>query len=101
MKMMKLGWCIAAGFFLGCATASPPPSTTSQSTQSVQSTSSAPVATAKKKNKKEGLICESYKVTGSHIRKEICRTPEQAKREREQAEKLMRDADRARPSEGT
>jgi len=98
VKMMKLGWCIAAGFFLGCATASPPPATTSQS---VQRTSSAPVATAKKKNKKEGLICESYKVTGSHIRKEICRTPEQAKREREQAEKLVRDADRARPSEGT
>jgi len=98
VKMTKLGWCIAAGFFLGCATASPPPSTTSQR---VQSTSSAPVATAKKKNKKEGLVCESYKVTGSHIRKEICRTPEQMKRDREEAEKLVRDADRTRPSEGT
>jgi len=96
VKMTKLGWCIAAGFFLGCATASPPPTTTAQSAQNVQSTSK-----VAKKNPKKGLVCESYKVTGSHIRKEICRTPEQMKRDREQAEKLVREADRARPADGT
>jgi hypothetical protein len=102
--MTKLALCIGAGFFLGCATASP-------SSQSVQSTSTAQaplqqdgakVATAKKKkNPKEGLICETYKVTGSHLRKEICRTKEQMERDREQADKLIREADRARPAEGT
>jgi len=101
VKMTKLGWCIGIGFFLGCATASPPPSTTAQSGQSLQGTSSAPATATAKKNKKEGLVCESYKVTGSHISKEICRTKEQVERDREQAEKLLREADRARPAEGT
>ena len=102
MKMMKLALCIGAGLFLGCATTSP-------SSQNAQSTSTAQaplkqggakVASAKKKTPKEGLICESYKITGSHIRKEVCRTKEQVAREREQAERLLREADRARPSEG-
>lgn len=102
MKIMKLGLCIGAGLFLGCATASPT-AQSAQSTSTAQATqqkNGAKVASAKK-DPKEGLICESYKVTGSHIRKQICRTKEQAEREREQAEKLLRDADRARPSEGT
>jgi gas vesicle protein len=101
--MMKLGWLVGAGLLIGCATASPPPQqTTAQSTQSAQGTQNkngTQVATAKKTQKKE-LICESYKMTGSHIRKEVCRTKEQIAADRAQAEKLLREADRARPAEG-
>ena len=88
MKMMKLGWCIVAVFFLGCATASPPPATASQS---VQSTSSAP---GTKNDPREGKVCEVYKVTGTQMNREVCRTPEEVKAEREAAEKLIRDSQR-------
>lgn len=105
MKMTKLGWCIGIGLFLGCATSSPTPTTTSQSAQSVQSApgtqqQDGTKVAAAKKNKKEGLVCETYKVTGSHLRKEVCRTKEQMERDREQAEKLIREGDRYRPGEG-
>jgi len=105
--MSKLAWCIGAGIFLGCATAAPSAkseqsTSTAQATQpAAQQQDGAKVALAKKKPPKEGLICESYKVTGSHIRKEVCRTKEQAERDRQQAEKLLQEADRARPADGT
>jgi hypothetical protein len=100
--MMKLALCIGAGLFVGCATTSPS-SQNAQSTSTAQASlqqDGAKTALAKKKTSKEGLICESYKVTGSHIRKEICRTKEQVERDRKQAEALMREADRARPADG-
>lgn len=102
MKMMKLVLCIGAGLFLGCATTLPSPQG-AQNTSTAQAPlkqDGAQVASAKKKAPREGLICESYQVTGSHIRKEICRTKEQMQRDREQAERLMREAERARPAEG-
>lgn len=85
--------------FLGCATASPSPAT---APQSVQSTSSAPdtqqkdgtEVAAAKKNMREGLICETYKPTGTMMKREVCRTPEQMKTDREAAETLLRESQR-------
>jgi hypothetical protein len=84
---------MGVGLFLGCATASPPEQTPSTTTQAAKTAPTKKVA-------KKDLICESYKVTGSHIRKEVCRTKEQMDAEREQAEQLIRQGDRLRPGEG-
>jgi hypothetical protein len=91
VKLSNLVWCIGAGIFLGCATTPQAP---------LQQDGAKVASATAKKDPKEGLICEKYKVTGSHITKEICRTKEQAVRDRQQAEKMLQEADKFRPGEG-
>ncbi|WP_225413652.1 hypothetical protein [Stigmatella hybrida] len=40
------------------------------------------------------LICEETPVTGSHIPRRVCRSAQQVKEEREQAQKERREANR-------
>jgi hypothetical protein len=98
--MTRLGWCAAVGLLFGCATASPPPQSTSaapaaQSAQSTQKDGTA-VAAAKTDPDKT-LICESETVTGTRIPKKVCRTQRQVDAEREAAEKAVRDGNPNRP----
>ncbi len=89
--MTRLGWIAGLGLWVGCATApSPSPATKPQASQPLKSTS----ATASAKNDKSKLICEDIKVTGTRIPKRVCRTAEQARAEREQAEKALQEGDR-------
>ncbi|MDC0708666.1 hypothetical protein POL68_09315 [Stigmatella sp. ncwal1] len=43
------------------------------------------------------LVCEESRVTGSHIPRRVCRTAQQSKEEREQAQKERREANRTQP----
>jgi negative regulator of sigma E activity len=42
----------------------------------------------------KNLICEETPVTGSHLPRRVCRSAEQVKQEREQAQKERREANR-------
>lgn len=94
LKMTRLGWCTGVGLFLGCATASPPPQSTSADPAAQKD--GAAVAAAKQDPDKT-LICESETVTGTRIPKKICRTQQQMDSDREAAEKAVRDGNPNRP----
>ena len=53
----------------------------------------AKVADAKGKGgkKKSGLICKREKSSGSHMRRKVCRTPEEMEERREKDQRLLRD----------
>jgi hypothetical protein len=91
MKRTRLGGVAMMGLFLGCATASPQqtPSATAQGTQKSEA-----AAADAKQDPEDALICEEVPMTGSHIPRKICRTARQIKKEREQAQKAVREADR-------
>jgi hypothetical protein len=92
---MILGGVVMMGLFLGCATATPAQQASSATAQDPQAEKTA-VADAKdaKQDPDRTLICESIKVTGSHIPRKVCRTARQVQEEREAAEKAIRDADK-------
>ncbi len=98
MKRMILGGVVMMGLVMGCATATPAQQAPSATAQGQQADKTA-VADAKdakdaKKDPDNALICESTKVTGSHIPRKVCRTARQVQEERESAEKAIRDADK-------
>jgi hypothetical protein len=97
------GWVAAVGLILGCATASPPPQNASAAAPSTQTQAvaadsggqkAAGSGTAVAKNDKDKLVCTSEQVTGSRIPKRVCRTQEQIDRERESAQKALRESER-------
>jgi vancomycin resistance protein YoaR len=92
---MILGGVVMMGLVIGCATATPAQQAPSATAQGQQADKTA-VADAKdaKKDPDRTLICESVKVTGSHIPRKVCRTARQVQEEREAAEKAIRDADK-------
>lgn len=74
------------GLVLGCATASPSQQGAGTSGQDQQKEKAAADA---KKALERTLICEDVPVTGSHIPRKVCRTPEQVKKEREESQRTM------------
>lgn len=92
MKRTMFRVVVMMGLFLGCATAAPPQQAQGATAQGQQA-DQAQVAEAKKDPDKT-LICEEVPVTGSHIPRKICRTVQQMQKERDQAEKAIRDGDK-------
>jgi hypothetical protein len=92
---MIFGMVVMMGLVLGCATATPPQQTPSSTAQGQQAEKTA-VADAKDAKKDPGstLICESVRVTGSHIPRKVCRTARQIEEEREAAQKAMQNAEK-------
>ena len=92
MKRMISGVVVMMGLAAGCATSAPTQQASGPTAQTQQAEKTA--AADAKKDPGKTLICEEVAVTGSHIPRKICRTVQQAQKEREQAEKAIRDSDK-------
>ena len=100
MKMKRIGW-VVAGLWLGCATASSQQKDPSAEASSAEASleSQGAVAEAQPAQKPK-LICEDVEVTGSHLKQRICRTVEQAKADRDQAQRTMQEMPKVNVREG-
>jgi hypothetical protein len=80
--LRKTGWvaAVGAGLLVACASAQPRRKVAAAAPQD------------------NGLICEESPITGSHIPRRVCRSAQQVKEDREQAQKARSDGNRTQPS---
>jgi hypothetical protein len=95
MRKLFIVFAAGAGLLLGCATTSAQQTSaqqTSQQDQELEGEEEETVAQAEAQPPRTKLVCETQRVTGSHIPQKICRPVRDVAAEREAAQESFRNA---------